>query len=69
MQSLTDEIQRFREEVERFMAETGMTATMLGKKAMGDPTFVFDLRRGSMPGATTVDKVRAWMASQMVASP
>lgn len=33
-------------EVETFLARTGMTASVFGRAAMGDPSFVFDLRAG-----------------------
>ena len=36
--------------VERFLRENGMAATTFGRRAMGDPRFVFDLRQGREPG-------------------
>lgn len=36
--------------VERFLRETGMSATQFGREAIGDPRFVADLRRGREPG-------------------
>ena len=41
-----------------------MEPTALGKQALGDPNFVFDLRKGRSPSTRTIDKVRAWIAQQ-----
>ena len=37
--------------------------TRFGREAMGDPRFVFDLRRGREPGARVEQKVRAYLES------
>ena len=58
MVSLSDQ---FRAEVETFLVQAGMEPSVLGRKAMKDPTFVFELRRGRDPSARTIDRVRAWM--------
>ncbi len=57
----------FLAEIERFLSERAIEATSLGKQALGDPSFVFDLRKGRSPSARTIDKVREWMAQQAVA--
>lgn len=49
-------------EIVRFLDETGMSATRLGKEAIGDPAFMTMLCRGRDPLITTVDKIRAFMA-------
>ena len=51
----------FLSEIERFLQAAGMDPTALGKQALGDPSFVFDLRKGRSPSTRTIDKVRSWM--------
>jgi sulfate adenylyltransferase subunit 2 len=53
--------QTFLTDIEGFLAESKIDPTTLGKQALGDPSFVFDLRKGRSPSARTMDKVRAWM--------
>lgn len=54
----------FRAEIEGFLARTGMSPTRLGKEAVGDPRFVFDLReKGRAPSARLMDAVTAFMTS------
>ena len=54
----------FLSEIEQFLAAAGMDPTALGKQALGDPSFVFDLRKGRSPSTRTIDKVRNWIAQQ-----
>jgi sulfate adenylyltransferase subunit 2 len=56
--------QSFLSEIERFLASAGLEPTALGKQALGDPSFVFDLRKGRSPSTRTMDKVRGWIAQQ-----
>ena len=49
----------FLSEIERFLQAAGMDPTALGKQALGDPSFVFDLRKGRSPSTRTIDKVRS----------
>ena len=42
----------------------GLDPTAFGKQALGDPNFVFDLRKGRSPSTRTIDKVRGWIAQQ-----
>jgi sulfate adenylyltransferase subunit 2 len=51
----------FLADIERFINEAGVDPTSLGKQALGDPSFVFDLRKGRSPSAKTIDRVRGWM--------
>ena len=51
----------FLSEIERFLTNAGLEPTGLGKQALGDPSFVFDLRKGRSPSTRTIGKVRAWM--------
>lgn len=54
----------FRAEIEAFLVRTGMSPTRLGKEAVGDPRFVFDLReKGRAPSARLMDAVTAFMAT------
>lgn len=45
------------DQVERFLAETGMTPTKFGWKALKDPVFVRDLRAGREPRRRTRERV------------
>lgn len=51
----------FRNEVEAFLARTGMKPGKFGIGAVGDTSFVQKLRSGASPRLTTVEKVRRWM--------
>ncbi len=54
------------EHVERFIAITGMRASMFGREAVNDPAFVANLRNGSVPRAETARTVRNYMISATV---
>lgn len=54
----------FRSEVESYLAANGNKPHLLGEEALGDPSFVSRLQRGSSPRLATVERVRAWMAAQ-----
>ncbi|MEI8177586.1 sulfate adenylyltransferase subunit CysD [Aestuariivirga sp.] len=56
--------QSFLSEIERFLSSAGVDPTALGKQALGDPSFVFDLRKGRSPSTRTIEKVRGWIAQQ-----
>ncbi len=52
-------------EVERFLRRSRTAPTRFGREAVGDPRFVFDLRRGREPRPRTVTRVLAYLeASQ-----
>ena len=51
-------------EIEEFLAKSNLDPTALGKNALGDPSFVFDLRKGRSPSMRTIDKIRSWIAAQ-----
>ena len=61
--------QRFLTEIEQFLTQNPIEPSSLGKNALGDPSFVFDLRKGRSPSARTMDKVRGWMLAQRAPSP
>jgi sulfate adenylyltransferase subunit 2 len=54
--------QSFLTEIEQFLARAAIDPTTLGKQALGDPSFVFDLRKGRSPSTRTIDRVRGWIA-------
>ena len=53
---------RFLRESEAWLRVTRTKAHLLGRLALGDPTFVLRLERRSSPTLGTVDRVRAFMA-------
>lgn len=48
-------------EVENYLRQSELAATRFGREAVGDPRFVFDLRRGRDPRPRTVARVRAYL--------
>jgi hypothetical protein len=50
-------------EVEKFLKRSEVAPTRFGRDVVGDPRFVFDLRRGREPRAQTVARVRAFIES------
>lgn len=48
-------------EVEKFLRNNDTAPARFGREAVGDPRFVFDLRRGREPRAITVARVRAFL--------
>jgi sulfate adenylyltransferase subunit 2 len=56
--------QSFLTEIERFLKDAAMDPSVLGKQAIGDPSFVSDLRKGRSPSTRTMERVRAWMSAQ-----
>lgn len=56
------EVELFRNEVERFLAESGVTPTKFGKDFAGDPLFVFQLREGREPRTETRQRILAAMS-------
>ncbi|BBK44146.1 hypothetical protein STVA_41660 [Allostella vacuolata] len=59
---------QFLAEIEAYLTREGMGATQFGIRALNDPRFVFDVRRGRICSVRTVDRVRAWMADPERAS-
>jgi predicted transcriptional regulator len=52
---------QFRERVETFLKASGFKPTEFGRQAVGDPSFVLNLRRGRSPTLATADKVLAFI--------
>lgn len=59
---MIDPFAQFRAEIEVYLAETGMDPTNFGKAVLKDPCFVFDIRGGRSPRASTFHRVRSYMA-------
>lgn len=47
--------------VERHIRATDIKPTRLGREAVRDPRFVFDLRMGREPRPATESRVHAWL--------
>ena len=47
--------------VEKHLREQGMSPARFGRAVVGDPSFVFELRRGRDPRPRTVTKVLAYI--------
>ena len=47
--------------IERHLKITHMSATRFGRRAVGDPRFVLDLRAGRRPRLRTVQKVTYYL--------
>ena len=54
----------FLSRVEAFLLRHGMPASRFGRDAVGDGSFVRNLRSGSSPRLVTVDKVDAFMRAR-----
>jgi 2,4-dienoyl-CoA reductase-like NADH-dependent reductase (Old Yellow Enzyme family) len=55
-------LESFLADVEAFLSERSMEASLFGRKALKDPNFVFELRTGRCPNLRTIQRVRAFMA-------
>jgi len=47
--------------IEAYLRRTGTSPTRFGRETVGDPRFVWDLRRGREPRLRTVQRVSAWL--------
>jgi hypothetical protein len=50
--------------IEKFLRTTAMPPSTFGRRALGDPRFVHDLRRGREMRGPTIAKVDAFLAAQ-----
>jgi len=48
-------------DVEKFLKNSNTPAAKFGREAMGDPRFVFDLRKGREPRPRKVVRIRAFL--------
>ena len=55
--------EQFLARVEGFIEASGSKPSEFGRQALGDPTFVLNLRRGRSPTLATADKVMAFIAA------
>jgi hypothetical protein len=49
--------------IDAHLNRTGLSATRLGREAMGDPRIVFDLRAGRKPRLETERRLVAWLSA------
>mgnify|MGYP001791640910 CR=1 FL=1 len=49
--------------IEKHLKENHISETGFGRRAVGDPRFVLDLRRGRRPRRRTVERLDAYLAS------
>ena len=59
----------FLAEIEAYLSRSGTEASSFGKDVLGDPNFVFDLRKGRSPSTRTMAKVRAAMQPASALAP
>lgn len=52
-------------EIENYLRQTDTSPTRFGKTAVGDPRFVFDLRKGREPRESTVARVLTFLESPL----
>ena len=57
------------DEIDRFLAKTGMKPTRFGILAANDPRLVFDLRAGREPRSATMRRVTEFMTQQEIPAP
>jgi 2,4-dienoyl-CoA reductase-like NADH-dependent reductase (Old Yellow Enzyme family) len=50
-----------RRQIEKFLRDSGMSATRFGREVARDPRLVHDLRRGREPGAGMVARITAYL--------
>ena len=50
--------------IEIYLRRSGTTATRFGREVLGDPRFVFDLRKGREPRSPTAARVSSWLDRQ-----
>lgn len=49
------------ERIEKHLKENHISATRFGRRAVGDPRFVLDLRMGRRPRRRTVERLNAYL--------
>jgi hypothetical protein len=57
-------LKSFIADVEAFLTERGMEASLFGRDTLKDPNFVFELRKGRCPNLRTIERVSAFMAQR-----
>jgi 2,4-dienoyl-CoA reductase-like NADH-dependent reductase (Old Yellow Enzyme family) len=51
------------ERIEKHLKDHHISATRFGRRAVGDPRFVLDLRMGRRPRRRTIERLEAYLAS------
>jgi hypothetical protein len=54
----------FQTRIEHYLKRSRTSPTRLGRLALNDPRFVFDLRKGRQVGEDTIARVNAWLDRQ-----
>lgn len=58
---IMDPFEQFRRQVDDYLGATQTDPTTFGRRALGDPNFVFQLREGRSPRSATIHKVIDFM--------
>ena len=66
MAGMENQTQILLDEIERFIADRGMSATAFGAKSLGDPKLVFELRQGRELRFSTIEKIGEFMTEKAV---
>lgn len=53
--------EQFASAIEKFLSDTGMSPTAFGKAAAGDPTLVFEIRRGRSCSLNLATRITQFM--------
>ena len=61
--SVRENVVNLLREVENYLRHNDTAPARFGRDAIGDPRFVFDLRKGREPRARTTARVRAFLES------
>ena len=51
------------ERIEKYLKDRHISATRFGRRAVGDPRFVLDLRQGRKPRRRTLERLEAYLQS------
>lgn len=57
-------IQSLVDDIDAFLASSGLNPTAFGVRAVNDGKFLSDVRAGRMPSLAMIDRVRAFMDAQ-----
>jgi hypothetical protein len=49
------------ERIERYLKEYDVSATRFGRRALGDPRFVLELRKGRIPRPRTIARLESYL--------
>lgn len=56
------------ERIEKHLKDNHISATRFGRRAVGDPRFVLDLRMGRRPRRRTLERLEAYLAALEVST-